>query len=200
MHIGLFGGSFNPPHLAHLIIAETIREQYGLEHIWWIPAYRPPHKAGAALASSRHRLAMTRQAIAGHPAFDVLDIEIRREGTSYTVDTVRALQEAHPAHRFSLLIGGDSLREFGTWYKPDEILARVEGLIVYQRPGTEQAVLERWLEDHVCFAEAPLLEISSTAIRKRLHMQQSIRYLVPEAVRTYITKHRLYEANGTGGC
>ncbi|MFQ5570700.1 MAG: nicotinate (nicotinamide) nucleotide adenylyltransferase [Rhodothermales bacterium] len=191
MNIGLFGGSFNPPHLGHLIVAETVRDQFGLDQVWWIPAFNPPHKAGDALASPRHRFEMTRRATEDNPGFDVSDIEIRREGTSYTVDTIRTLQEAHPAYAFSLLIGGDSLRAFGTWHHPDEIIARVP-LIVYRRSGEERLEIEPGPAGRVRFAEAPLLDISGTEIRARLRARRSIRYFVPDSVRTYIEQHGLY--------
>ncbi len=191
MNVGLFGGSFNPPHLAHLIVAETVREQFRLDQVWWIPARRPPHKAEETLVSSQHRLAMTRRATQDHPAFAVSDVEVRRAGTSYTVETVRALQAAHPEYAFSLLLGGDSLRDFGTWRQPEEIVARVP-LIVYRRPGAAEIEVEPYLAGRVRFAEAPLLEISGTEIRARLREGRSIRYLVPDAVRAYIEEHGLY--------
>ncbi len=191
MNIGLFGGSFNPPHLAHLIVAESVREQFRLDQVWWIPARRPPHKAEQTLVSSQHRLEMTRRATQDHPAFAVSDIEVRRTGASYTVVTVRALQEAHPEYAFSLLLGGDSLRDFGKWRQPEEIVARVP-LIVYRRPDAAEIEVEPYLAGRVRFAEAPLLEISGTEIRARLREGRSIRYLVPEAVRAYIEEHGLY--------
>ena len=191
MNIGLFGGSFNPPHLAHLIVAETVREQFRLDQVWWMPARRPPHKAEETLVSSQHRLEMTRRATQDHPAFAVSDVEVRRAGASYTVETVRALQATHPEYAFSLLLGGDSLRDFGTWRQPEEIVARVP-LIVYRRPGAADIEVEPYLAGRVRFAEAPLLEISGTEIRARLREGRSIRYLVPDAIRAYIEEHGLY--------
>lgn len=191
MRIGLYGGSFDPPHLAHLIVAETVRDQFQLDQVWWIPAHAPPHKVGANLASAIHRLAMTQRAIQGHPGFAVCDIEVRREGLSYTVDTVRSLQERHPTDTFVLVIGGDSLQEFGAWHRPEEIAARIP-LIAYRRPGTPAVDLPAFLEGRVQFADAPLLEISGTAIRAQVRAGRSIRYLVPDGVRAYIEEHGLY--------
>jgi nicotinate-nucleotide adenylyltransferase len=191
MTVGLFGGSFHPPHLAHLIVAETVREQFALDQVWWFPAYQPPHKTSRELAPAAHRLVMTEWATEGNPYFSVSDLEVRREGTSYTVDTVRGLQEAYPDHAFSLIIGSDSLHGFGSWHKPEEIVARVP-LIVYKRPGSVAAVVEARLADRVRFADAPLLEISGTDIRTRLREDRSTRYLVPDPVRTYIARHGLY--------
>ncbi len=192
MNIGLFGGSFDPPHLAHLIVAETVREQFDLDQIWWIPAFDPPHKAEKALASARHRLEMTRRATKDHPGFAVSEVEIQRTGPSYTVDTVRALQETYPEHTFSLILGGDSLHHFVTWYQPEEIVARVP-LIVYRRPGIDaEAPMAPFLEGRVRFAHAPLIEISATEIRGRVRAGRSIRYRVPDAVRAYIEEQGLY--------
>ena len=194
MRVGLFGGSFNPPHLAHLIVAETVHEQFGLDTIWWMPAYQPPHKTDAALAAAAHRLAMTQLAIADNPTFAVSDLEIQREGTSYTVDTVRTLQAAQPNYRFFLLIGGDSWQDFSTWHQPEEIRDRVP-LIVYRRPGITMLDVEPPFAERVHVADAPLLEISGTNIRQRLRAGRSIRYLVPDPVRVYIDQHNLYTSH-----
>ncbi len=191
MDIGIFGGSFNPPHAAHLIVAETVRDQFGLEAVWWIPSARPPHKPAGELASAAHRLRMTELATASNPAFRVLDAEIRRRGPSYTLDTLRALQEKHPGTAFALIIGSDSLRSFGTWHRPEAIIERVP-LIVYKRPGATVSVVAPRFANHVRFADAPLMEVSGTEIRARRRTGRSIRYLVPEAVRTYIDEHALY--------
>ena len=190
-HIGLFGGSFNPPHMAHLIVAETVRDQFGLEEIWWIPSHRPPHKSDEELATASHRLAMTEAATADNPAFRVLDIEVQRDGVSYTVETLRALQDAHPRTAFWLIVGSDSLRGFASWHCPDEIVERVP-LIVYKRPGAISSIGNPKFANHVRFADAPLLEVSGTEVRARCKKSRSIRYLVPQSVRRYIETHSLY--------
>lgn len=191
MTIGLFGGSFNPPHTAHCIVAETVRDQFGLDAIWWVPSHRPPHKGPEELARSAHRLAMTRCVTDAHPAFEACDIEIRREGVSYTVDTLRTLQEERPDTAFHLILGSDSLRDFGTWHCPDEIIERVP-IIVYKRPGAISSVVDPRFANEVRFADAPLLEIAGTEIRARHRQGRSIRYFVPEPVRAYIKEHGLY--------
>lgn len=191
MDIGLFGGSFNPPHVAHCLVAETVRDQFGFEEIWWVPSHHPPHKTEEELASAKHRLAMTKQAAAVHPAFRVCDIELRREGVSYTVDTLRALQDEYPDVSFWLIIGSDSLRDFGSWHCPNEIMNRVP-VVVYKRPGALSSVGESRFANRVHFADAPLLEIAGTEIRARCRKGRSIRYLVPEPVRAYIEEHGLY--------
>lgn len=189
--VGLFGGSFNPPHLGHLIVAETVREQFGLAQVLWMPGHQPPHKHDHRLADPAHRLAMTRLATEGHPAFAVSDLEIRRRGLSYTLDTVEALQDAHPDVDFALILGGDSLASFRTWHRPDAILARVP-LLVYRRPGDDVGPLDADLRARVRTAEAPLIDVSSTDLRARCRAGRSIRYRVPDAVRAYIDAHGLY--------
>lgn len=191
MDIGLFGGSFNPPHVAHLIVAEVARDQFGFDEVWWIPNATPPHKPGDELAEVDHRLAMTRRAVEGNPSFRVCDIEVERSGVSYTVETVRVLQEQRPDTDFALLIGSDSLDHFGEWHKPDEIAERVP-LVVYKRPGVIDAVPESRFANHVRFVSAPVMEVSGTEIRSRCSAGRSIRYLVPDAVRAYIEEHELY--------
>lgn len=192
MDIGLFGGSFNPPHIAHLIVADVVRDQFGLDEVWWIPNATPPHKEDDALAGVEHRLAMTRRAVDDHPSFRVCDIEVQRAGVSYTVETIRALQEQHPETDFGLIIGSDSLDHFGNWHRPDEIADRVP-IIVYKRPGVIEEVAEPRFANRVHFVSAPVMEVSGTEIRARCRANRSIRYLVPTPVRDYIQVHGLYQ-------
>ena len=196
MDVGLFGGSFNPPHVAHLIVAEIARDQFGLDEVWWIPNANPPHKSHDELAAVEDRLAMTRRAIADNPAFRLCDIEVRRSGVSYTVETLRALQEQHPDTDFGLLLGSDSLDYFAEWHRPDEIADRVP-LVVYKRPGVIDEVAAPRFANHVRFVSAPVMEVSGTEIRSRCRKGRSIRYLVPDAVRTYIDDNGLYRATRT---
>ena len=189
--IGLFGGSFNPPHIAHCVVANVVRDQFGLDEVWWIPNAQPPHKPESELAPAKHRLAMTRAITEDDPGFHVSDIEIRREGISYTVDTVRALQDEHPHTRFALIIGSDSLDSFASWHKPDEIAARVP-IIVYKRPGPIESVAAPRFANNVRFVSAPVMEISGTEVRLRRQARRSIRYFVPKPVRDYIETNGLY--------
>lgn len=189
--IGLFGGSFNPPHVAHLAVAEAACEQAGLDRVLWVPAATSPFKQGEAMPSAAHRLAMTRLAVAGNDAFEVSDIEVERAGVSYTVETARALQEAHPEVDFRLIIGGDSLAGFAGWHRAEEIAERVQ-LVVYHRPGWEVGVLPPYLAGRVAFVDAPPIDLSSTAVRAHLRAGRSARYLVPDAVLAYIDEHGLY--------
>ncbi len=191
MDIGLFGGSFNPPHIAHLVVAEVVRDQFGLNEVWWIPTAAPPHKPGEELVAVEHRLEMTRRVVESNAAFRICDLEVQREGVSYTVDTLRVLQDMHSETDFALLLGSDSLDYFGEWHRPDEIAERVP-LIVYKRPGAIEAVAEPRFANHVRYASAPIMEISGTEIRARRRSGRSIRYLVPEPVHTYIETYDLY--------
>ncbi|PQJ35995.1 nicotinate (nicotinamide) nucleotide adenylyltransferase [Salinibacter sp. 10B] len=198
MDIGLFGGSFNPPHVAHLVVAEIARDQLGFDEVWWIPNATPPHKSHDELAAVEHRLAMTRRAIADNPSFRVSEIEVGREGVSYTVDTLRVLQDEHPDTDFGLLLGSDSLDHFGEWHRPDEIMERVP-LVVYKRPGIIEDVPEPRFANRVRFVSAPVMEVSGTEIRSRRRAGRSIRYLVPETVRSYIREHNLYRGTEMDG-
>ena len=191
MHIALFGGSFNPPHIAHLIVAEVARDQFGFDAVWWIPNATPPHKANNTLAPASDRLAMTRAAIAEHDGFAVCDIEIERPGVSYTIDTVRILSKQHPEAAFTLLIGSDSLDTFHTWREPDAIASLVD-LVVYKRPGGLSDVAAPRFSNQARYVAAPMLEVSSTEVRQRCHEGRSIRYMVPPAVQAYICTHGLY--------
>ncbi len=193
MDIGLFGGSFNPPHIAHLIVAEVVRDQFGLEEVWWIPNATPPHKPDDELVAVKHRLAMTERTVEANPDFRVCDVEVEREGVSYTVETLRVLQDQHPDTDFALILGSDSLDHFADWHRPDEIAERVP-LIVYKRPGAIESVADPRFANHVRYAAAPVMEISGTEVRARRRAGRSIRYLVPEAVRSYIETHDLYSA------
>lgn len=195
--LGLFGGTFNPPHLAHLAIAEAMGDALGLEQVLWMPAAASPFKVGdPAAVSAEHRLAMVRLATADNPRFAVSDLELRRAGVSYTVDTVEALREAQPDRALTLLLGGDSLASFTRWHRWEDLLATVR-IAVYARPGSTLADLPEAVRARTTFVEAPALDLSSTVLRKRLMEGQTIRYLVPEALRSYIAQHGLYQKRAT---
>ncbi len=189
--VGLFGGSFNPPHVGHLAVAEAARDEAALDRVLWMPAAVPPHKRADDLPEAEHRLAMTRLATAGNDAFVVSDLELRRAGVSYTVDTLRALRADHPDAAFLLLLGGDSLQQFPTWRDPDAILDLAEPL-VYPRPGFDPAAVDPSLRRRVTLLDRPLLDLSSTDVRGLLHAGRSARYLVPDAVLAYADEHGLY--------
>jgi nicotinate-nucleotide adenylyltransferase len=186
--LGLFGGTFDPPHVAHLVVAERAREQLRLERVVFMPTGTPPHKRHRAVAPARHRLQMTRLAVRGNPAFTVSALETRRRGNSYTVDTLRVLSAEHPDARLYLIIGQDSLDEFATWHEPDAIRSMAT-LVVAPRPG---GAAPRRRGRGVIHLEAPALAVSSSGIRAALRRGCSVRYLIPERVAAYVARHRLY--------
>ncbi len=194
---GIFGGSFNPPHVGHLALAEACAEAAGLDRVLWIPAATPPHKQGdPTLAPAAARLAMVRAAIAGNDRFEASDVEIARGDVSYTVDTLRVLHQS--GDELALILGGDSLRGFPAWREP-EAIAALARLVVYRRPGdgVDLGALPGWLAGRVTVVIGPLLELSSTELRARRAAGQTIRYLVPDAVREIVEAEGLYL--GTGG-
>ena len=195
--IGVFGGTFDPPHLGHLILAGEALHQLGLARILWVLTPQPPHKPEKPITEHIHRLDMLKKAIGSIPRFEVSTIESERPGPHYTVDTIDLLQDRNPTARLILLLGGDSLRDLPTWYKPDELLTAVYALGVMRRPGDEidLATLEKslpGLKQKVRFFDTPQLEISSTTIRERVKNGGHFRFYLTEAVYEYIQKYRLY--------
>lgn len=189
MRIGIFGGSFDPVHTAHLILAEQCREQGRLDRLLFIPAPRPPHKHNSTVASFDDRVAMLRLAIANHPQFAVDTCEQDRPGLSYTVDTLRYLHQRDPGNEWLLILGGDSVRDLELWREPHAIASQCRLLIV-QRPGVQAILPPAYFQYQII--DSPLIDISSTAIRNKLAAGQSIRYLVPATVEEYIRSKKLY--------
>ncbi len=197
--LGILGGTFDPIHHGHLLIAEEAREALGLERLLLVPAAVPPHKPGRSVTDATHRLAMVELAIAGNPAFEVGRQELDRGGPSYTVDTLLALraERGSAAGDPWLILSGESLGELPTWRDPDRILTLCR-LAVVPRDG--YADLDRaWVaarfpgrEDRVRFLPGPLLPISGSVVRRRAAAGRSVRYLVPDAVAAYIAQHHLY--------
>lgn len=194
MQVGIMGGTFDPIHHGHLLAAEMAREAAGLDEVWFMPSYVPPHKKPGPSASPEERLEMVRLAVEGHPAFRATDIEIEKGDTSYTAETVELLTGRFPDIRFSYIIGADMVMYLPKWYKIREIVERI-GFIGLARPGHELdlSVLPEPVRSRVTLAPMLQVELSSTEIRRRLHAGQSIRYMVPEAVRLYMEGKRLYE-------
>ncbi len=212
MSCGILGGTFNPVHVAHLWLAEAAREALGLSRVLFVPAADPPLK-DEGVAAAEHRLEMVRRATASNAAFEVLDLELRRRGPSYTVDTLLELRTTHRdgrgGERCWFLLGSDALRQLDSWHRPDDLL-RLTSLGVACRPGSEAPLLELVPErlrsqyrpgphglEHESGTELrpipfPALEVSASEIRRRRSSGRSIRYLVPDAVLDYIDKHRLY--------
>ncbi|NLC70401.1 MAG: nicotinate-nucleotide adenylyltransferase [Desulfuromonadaceae bacterium] len=213
MRIGLLGGTFNPIHIAHLRIAEEVRESCALDQILFIPAAAPPHKKMVGSVSFHHRCAMTRLAVMDNPAFTVTDMEGRRSGKSYSVDTLTLLREDNPEGEFFFIIGMDSYREIHTW-KDYPRLFELAHFVVVGRPGygpesSPHEFLPTAIQPQFCYDEAPrmlrhrsgntliflkesMLDIASRQIRRLLARNRSIRYLVPDQVTEYIHTHGLY--------
>ena len=195
MRLGLYGGTFDPIHLGHLILAEQCREACGLDRIWLIATGSPPHKPGGRTAVG-HRLEMVKIAIAGHPAFVASDIEARRPGPHYSVETLEAIRRDHPEDELFFLIGADSLADLPTWREPDRI-ARLATIVVVNRPGIEEADASH-LPDFgpgshpLAWVSIPPVGIASSDLRRRLAEGRSIRYMVPRGVEAYIEAHGLY--------
>lgn len=185
---GIFGGTFDPPHHGHLIIAQTAVEELELDKVLFVPAASPPHKTGQLMASASHRLAMLKLAIKGNKNFTASTLELQRGGVSYTVDSLQKLTEKHPGSDFFLILGEDNYAEFHSWKSPEEIV-RLASLVVYRRLGYENP---GGSEYPVMELRGPILELSSTDIRNRVFRGKSIRYLVPREVASYIKTNRLY--------
>ncbi|MBI4546345.1 MAG: nicotinate-nucleotide adenylyltransferase [Ignavibacteriae bacterium] len=192
MNLGIFGGTFNPPHMGHLIVAESVRDQLHFDKILFIPSATPPNKNDPAMPDGARRLEMTQLAIDGNSDFEVSDIEIRRRGISYSVDTMKALTELYPKASLSLIIGADNFLEFQTWKSPNEILTLAE-VVVISRPGFDAHSVKSELARLVRFVNVPQIGISGTDIRRRAKLGRSIRYLVPQQVEEYIMFHSLYK-------
>jgi nicotinate-nucleotide adenylyltransferase len=189
--IGLFGGTFDPPHLGHLALAEHARDRLRLDQVRFIPAGRPPHKRGERITSAAGRVAMTRLAVRGNPAFTVSTIETRRGGPSFTIETLRAVAAEAPGARLFLLMGADSLDDFANWREPEAIL-RLATLVVADRPGAGGRRVGVPGGRRVVRLDNAVLAVSSSLLRARVRAGRSVRYLVPDAVAAYIARHRLY--------
>ena len=193
MKIGIFGGTFDPPHVGHLIAAERGIEQAGLDRLLLVPAAIPPHKKGRVRDDGNHRLQMLLRATKGNPCIEVSDRELQRGGVSYTADTLRELHEELPEAELLLMIGMDMLTDFPSWHAVDEILELAE-LLVLTRPDFPLPQVDKAISLRMHLCKIPEIGLSSSEIRRRIREGKSIRYMVPEAVEEYIRRHRLYTA------
>lgn len=194
MKIGLFGGSFDPIHNGHLQIADWTKNQLALNKIIFIPAANPPHKLHSIIASVEQRFKMTQLAILNHSNFEISDVEILRKGVSYTIDTVLFFRERYNLQRddLFLLIGGDSLIDLALWRSPEKIIENCR-VVVFQRPGADLAAVPCHFTNTVQILETPLIDISSTAIRKKIASGDSIAGLMPDSVVEFIQMYNLYK-------
>jgi nicotinate-nucleotide adenylyltransferase len=191
MKIALFGGSFNPPHIGHLIVIESVRDALQFDKVLFIPSAQTQNKQNMMLAPATTRFAMTQLSIESNSAFEVSDIEIQRKGISYTIDTINEIAGKFPHASLSLIIGADNLLEFETWKSPDDICLKTE-LIVMTRPGFDVHAVDSKLLRVAKFVNVPSIGISSTDIRRRIKLGRSIQYLVPKKVHDYIRGRHLY--------
>ncbi len=212
MRIGILGGTFNPIHMAHLRIAEEVRESFDLDKVVFVPSATPPHKPLAGDLPFATRFAMVKLASAGNHAFAVSDIEGKRGGKSYSIDTIHSLRAEYPDDEFFFIVGSDSFLDIGTWRKYASIFSLCN-IVVVERPGAVVVSIctslpfdilhefsyfeaEKRLAHRsgysVYYTKGVPLEISSTAVRRLARLGRSIRFLVPEAVDNYIKEHKLY--------
>jgi nicotinate-nucleotide adenylyltransferase len=197
--IGVLGGTFDPPHIGHLILAEVARQQLALDTILFLPVGQPPHKREEPISPVADRLVMTRLATADNPAFVVSVLDMNRPAPHYTATLAAPLREAYPDADFWLLVGGDSLRDLPTWHTPDRVVARFR-LAVLPRPGAEfewptLTALVPGVRAATTMLEGPAVAISSTALRARAAGGRSLRYLLPAPVIAYIRRQQLYTSS-----
>jgi len=200
LRLGIIGGSFDPVHLGHLGIAEEAREAFRLDRVVFVPAAQPPHKGGRSLAPAKDRLRMVKLAIRDNPFFIASDIEMRRSGPSYTIDTLREMRKAHPRAALFFIVGADSLHDLHTWRSARDLVEEFEFIII-GRPGAKgpdysmlkksfgKARADRLRRNYI---ETEIFNISATDIRRRIKAGRSIRYLVPKEVERHIVRRGLY--------
>ena len=197
MKIGIFGGTFDPPHIAHLVLASEAYYQLGLDRLHWVLTPFPPHKQGRQILPLQTRLDLLTAALDTEPAFELSRVEIDRPPPHYALDTLQILGEHFPGDELVYLIGGDSLHDLPSWHQPQQVLAACSALGVMRRPGdqVDLALLEAQLPgitDKVRWITAPLLEISASDIRRRIAQGQPYRFFLPEHVHAIIHDRQLY--------
>ncbi len=202
---GILGGTFDPPHLGHLVLAQEAYVHLSLDKVWFVPAGQPPHKTDATLTAAEHRRGLVELAIAGDERFGLCTVELRRSGPSYTVDTLRQLRaEWGPATWVCLILGWDMVSYLPYWHDPSGVLDQVDQIAAAHRPG-HQASNEELVrlasdlpnfERKVTVFPVPQLDIAATVLRERVAAGQPIRYLVPDGVRRYIEEYDLYQPAG----
>lgn len=188
--IGILGGTFNPIHIGHLAMAEAAREQLRLDRVIFVPAYLPPHKSGKNVISAKDRCRMVELAVAGAPCFEVSDIEIKRKGKSYSIDTIKEVRRRFPAGtKVFFIIGEDNLAGLPKWKSIKELLGLVN-FVVINRAGN---VHPKAYGMNVRFVPMPRLDISASDIRKKIAAGWSVKYFIPDQVLAYMKRKRLYQ-------
>lgn len=201
MRLGLIGGTFDPPHYGHLLIAEEARVVFGLDRVEFVTSADPPHKQGQVISPAEHRYAMTLLSVASNPFFRVSRRELERAGPSYSLDTIREYQQELPGVEIFFILGADAVLEIPTWYRADELISLCT-FIAATRPGHDLTRLERVLPpgylSQIRTVRVPGVDVSSTEIRERVRQGRSIKYLVAEPVEAYIATYGLYRADRKG--
>jgi nicotinate-nucleotide adenylyltransferase len=200
VRVGILGGTFNPPHIGHLVCAQEAYREFELDRVLLIPARIPPHKPVEHEPGAHHRLELCRVAVADDERFEVSDLELRRDGPSYTVDTLKELSTEAPNNELFLIVGGDIAAGLPRWREPERVLD-LATLSIAKRRGTARSSIDTALGglrggDRARFFDMPRIGVSSTMVRRRVRSGQPIRYLVPDAVRAYIERHGLYLNEG----
>ncbi len=196
--IGVFGGTFDPPHLAHLILADEARHELALEKVLWVVTAQPPHKPGRPITPVEHRVEMVQRLMAADPAFELSRADLDRAPPHYAIGTLEWLRERFPETGFVYLMGADSLRDLPEWHRPQAFLTACEKLVVMVRTGVdvdlnEVEALVPGVRDKVYFLSVPSLEISSEDIRERVRAGRAFRYFLHPVVASYILDHGLYQ-------
>ncbi|MFO0917359.1 MAG: nicotinate-nucleotide adenylyltransferase [Planctomycetaceae bacterium] len=200
--IGIYGGTFDPIHIGHLVLAEQCREQCRLDEVWFVPAGAPPHKTAAEISPGRQRMEMLELATAGHERFRIKTLELDRPGLSFTVETLQTIRDQESQAELFLLLGADSLRDLPGWREPERILQLARVVAVNRGGATLDLtaviqVLGEQSRERVIPAVMPGIEIASREIRERVRAGKTIRYLVPRAVEVYIAQQGLYASQET---
>jgi len=195
--LGIFGGTFDPPHIGHLSLAAEVCQQLGLDRLLWMLTPISPHKRDQSITPVEQRLSMLELAIAGNPDFELSRIELDHPGPYYTVDTMRRFADRYPSAELILVIGGDSLRDLPRWHQPSDLVAACHEIGVVRRPGdsVDLSALEQQvpvMQAKVRFVDAPLLDISSRDIRRRIREKLPFRYYLSPSVYNYILNKKLY--------
>lgn len=190
----MFGGTFDPIHYGHLIVAQYVAEELSLHKVLFLPAGRPPHKTGRKISHPKMRYHMVKRAIAGNKLFSVSDLELSPGRASYTVISLKKIKKLYPTSELFLLIGVDQALSLSTWKQPEEIL-KLSRVMVMVRPGYDSADIEDKWKERVRMVEVPLIEISASDIRRRVASGKNIKYLVPDSVEKFIKTNKLYTEN-----
>jgi len=184
--VGILGGTFDPPHYGHLLIANEVHSALQLDEIWFMPNHEPPHKKKPESVMDEDRLKMLKLAIAGNPDFTIQPIELKREGPSYTVDTMKMLKTEYADHQFFFIIGADMIEYLPKWHKIDELVHLVQFV------GVERTSYSHQTDYPVLYVDVPAIDVSSSMIRDRLKSEKTVRYLLPDPVIEYIEEKQLY--------